>query len=131
MHYDRIERSVCTIDSASFFLRCCRQGQFIQYAGHCMRPTWTISLINVAPLTRHIQSSGPLINNYSITELNPNEQNTNSFDDVHSLGKGTAFYEKRYTPVTIVAMLYLCIFFFRCYVLREISSRTNDVMFIS
>lgn len=77
------------------------QGQLIQYAGHCTRPTWTISL-NIPhkcrfPYTAHTIIRSPH-KQLQYNRAEPNEQNIHSLDDVHSLEKGTAFYEKKVHP---------------------------------
>ena len=52
-------------------------GKCIQYPGHCTAPMWTISLtcpMKVAFLTRRLQSSSPLTNNYNNSRARPKEQ---------------------------------------------------------
>lgn len=113
MHYDKIERSVCTVLSAGYVAQLgmhhpYKAGLFNMLAtvrGPCGQDPSTC-LINVASPTMPVQSSSPLTNDYSITDLNRMSQ-TQTVCMVCTLGENVRLMRKRYAPTTTVMMLYL------------------------
>ena len=98
MHYDKIERSVCTAHRPVISMQLGTHHSYKASLFNIQATVWgpcgeypSTCLINVASLARLLQSSSPLSNNYSINRAQPNEQVkqacSHNFHDVHSSGK--------------------------------------------
>lgn len=133
MHYDKIERSVCTVLSAGYFAQLgmhhpYKAGLFNMLAtvwGPCGQDPSTC-LINVASPMMPVQSSSPLTNNYSITDLNRMSQ-TLTVCMVCTLGENVRLMRKG-TPQRL--LLWCCTFIFLWVVSAigyQLKNQWNDV----
>lgn len=76
MHYDKIERSVCAAHGLVTSTQLGTQHSYRDGLFNILAAVWgpcgqypSTCLINVASLTQHLQSLGPIENNYSINRV--------------------------------------------------------------